>query len=185
MKHLTDEQIVAYIYKDHGVEKNEEIKEIEAHITLCDECAEKIKGVEKTIFEFERMDDSEPPPYLENKLLDFFDGIRNEGSLKLCNNNNNNGSNSNSGNNIGESNNDEVENDEIITPAELSKYLKIPAASIYELLDKLPHLIIAGQIRFRKKSIVRWLDLCEKNRPADKVYNNDLNDPIKLWRNII
>jgi excisionase family DNA binding protein len=74
---------------------------------------------------------------------------------------------------------------DILTPEELAEYLKIPANSIYDMLNEIPHLILAGRVRFRKNSIDKWLDSREKNAPTKISAIRDFDDSVKLWRNVI
>jgi excisionase family DNA binding protein len=74
---------------------------------------------------------------------------------------------------------------DILTPEELAEYLKIPANSIYDMLNEIPHLVLAGRVRFRRSSIDKWLDSREKNSPAKRSASLDFDDSIKLWRNVI
>lgn len=74
---------------------------------------------------------------------------------------------------------------EIMTPSELAAYLKIPLDSIYSMLGELPHVALAGTVRFRRSSIEKWLDLRERNRPAAAAAARDIENPFKLWRNVI
>ncbi len=166
MKHPTDEIIISYLYKEASAG---EVKEVEKHIASCRECAEKIEGIKKTIFDIDQMDDAAAPEYLENKLADFFDKIANIDD---------HATNSTEGT-------DGKTTGDIMTPEELAGYLKIPAGSIYEMLGEIPHLILAGRVRFRKTSIDKWLDSREKNSPAKTPAVQNFDDSVKLWRNVI
>lgn len=200
MKHPTDEIIIAYLYKEAAAE---EIKAVEKHIAECRDCAEKIEGIKNTIFDIDRMDDAGVPEFLENKLSDFFEKIANiddsgansaeeavekfyeeagkphdheklSKEAKPDSVPKNNGA-YNGGKTISE----------IMTPEELSEYLKIPANSIYDMLGEIPHLVLAGRVRFRKNSIDKWLDSREKNAPAKLSTMSNFDDSVKLWRNVI
>jgi excisionase family DNA binding protein len=201
MKHPTDEIIIAYLYKEAAAE---EVGAVERHITECRSCAEKIEGIKNTIFDIDRMDDAAVPEFLENKLSDFFENIANM---------DNPGANSaeeeaaekldkvpetghsrpkygkeperdqkpkdKAGNGGGKTTSD------MMTPEELAEYLKIPANSIYDMLGEIPHLILAGRVRFRRSSIDKWLDSREKNPPAKISAIGNFDDSVKLWRNVI
>jgi len=200
MKHPTDEIIIAYLYKEAAAE---EIKAVEKHIAECRDCAEKIKGIKNTIFDIDQMDDAAVPEFLENKLADFFDKIANiDGSgtnsakeaaeefdkkAEMLYDNKKSSKKAkpdlkqkdNAGNGGGKTISD------MMTPEELAEYLKIPASSIYDMLGEVPHLILAGRVRFRKNSIDKWLDSREKNAPAKISAIRDFDDSVKLWRNVI
>ncbi|HOT74715.1 MAG TPA: helix-turn-helix domain-containing protein [Candidatus Wallbacteria bacterium] len=200
MKHPTDEIIISYLYKEASPG---EIKEVEKHIAACRECAEKIEGIKKTIFDIDRMDDAAVPEFLESKLADFFDKIANidnrainsaEGTFdelnkkaeKLDNGekfNYESGAGSKPGYNDGGGGGKAA--GDIMTPEELAEYLKIPADSIYGMLGEIPHLILAGRVRFRRISVDKWLDSREKNSPAKMHAVKNFDDSVKLWRNII
>jgi len=51
---------------------------------------------------------------------------------------------------------------EIMTIKQLSEYLKLEVEEIEGIIDEIPHFEVADQIRFRKKSIDKWLDLKEE-----------------------
>jgi predicted DNA-binding transcriptional regulator AlpA len=47
---------------------------------------------------------------------------------------------------------------------EVARYLRLPVSAVYDLAGetaapRLPHVVLAGQMRFRKEDIDRWLDL--------------------------
>lgn len=72
---------------------------------------------------------------------------------------------------------------EVMTPEELASFLRIPTDTVYELLQDIPHLNLAGQIRFRRSSVLGWLDGIERNSgrhssPAPC----DLDLSPRLWR---
>lgn len=50
---------------------------------------------------------------------------------------------------------------EIMTKDELAEYMKISVEEVDEILDELPRFVIAGQIRFRKKSVDMWIRMRE------------------------
>ncbi|HBC73784.1 MAG TPA: hypothetical protein DC017_02780 [Candidatus Wallbacteria bacterium] len=201
MKHPTDEIIIAYLYKEAAAE---EIKAVEKHIAECRSCAEKIEGIKNTIFDIDRMDDAAVPEFLENKLSDFFEKIANMdnpgansekeeaaeefdkkaeklyGSEKFSKESKpDSKQKDNAGNGGGKTIID------IMTPEELAENLKIPASSIYDMLGEIPHLILAGRVRFRRSSIDKWLDSREKNSPTKISTIRDFDDSVKLWRNVI
>lgn len=169
MKHPIDEAIITYLYNEAGAD---EISAIEKHISECSDCAHKIEGIRQTIFNIDQMDDCKASKYLEDKIAGFFEKIS-EIKDSLTDNFKDNITGS-------------VQNqNRILTPSELSAYLKLPIESIYELLDEIPHLILAGQIRFRKTSIEKWLDSREKKPELKKAARRDFDDSFKLWQNVI
>ncbi len=205
MKHPTDEAIITYLYNEADTN---EISAIEKHITECSDCAHKIEGIRQTIFNIDLMDDCITSEYLEDKIAGFFEKISEikprdiktqvEGHNELKTNlkaqvdndeskdelieadilNLKNKFKNNSGGGA------QIQND-ILTLSELAAYLKLPAESIYDLLDEIPHLIIAGQLRFRINSIEKWLDSHEKNSGLKKAARRDFDNSFKLWQNVI
>lgn len=201
MKHPTDEAIITYLYNEAGAD---EISAIEKHISECSDCAHKIEGIRQTIFNIDQMDDCKASKYLEDKIAGFFEKIseikprdiktqvKGHNDLKtnlktqIDNDESKNESVKTDRLNFKDNNGGgaQIQND-ILTPAELAAYLKLPAESIYDLLDEIPHLIIAGQIRFRKTSIEKWLDSNEKKPGLKKAARHDFDDSFKLWQNVI
>lgn len=169
MKHPTDEAIITYLYNEACAD---EISAIEKHMSECSDCSHKIEGIRRTIFNIDQIDDCKMPQYLEEKISGFFEKI---GEIKdnLADNSKDNITGSIQNQNC------------ILTPSELAAYLKLPMESIYELLDEIPHLIIAGQVRFRKTSIEKWLDSREKKPGSNKTARYDFDDSFKLWQNVI
>jgi len=200
MKHPTDELIISYLYKEATAE---ETGAIERHIAECRGCAEKIEGIKNTIFDIDRMDDAPVPEFLENKLSDFFEKIANiddsgansaeeavekfyeEAGKPHDHEKLSKEAKPDSKQKINGANGSGKTTSDIMTPEELSEYLKIPANSIYDMLGEIPHLILAGRVRFRKNSIDKWLDSREKNAPAKISAMRDFDDSVKLWRNVI
>jgi excisionase family DNA binding protein len=47
------------------------------------------------------------------------------------------------------------------TAADVAAYLRIPETVVFELADssRLPHLSLAGHLRFRKEDVERWVNL--------------------------
>jgi hypothetical protein len=186
MKHPTDEAIITYLYNEAGAD---EVSAIEKHITECSDCAHKIKGIRQTIFNIDQMDDNKTPEFLEEKIAGFFDKlsvieaqgikIQDKGELIEADkgNLNNNFKDDNAGCAL-------IQND-ILTLSELAAYLKLPDESIYDLLDEIPHLQLAGQLRFRRNSIEKWLDSREKKPGQKKTARRDFDDSFKLWQNVI
>ena len=160
MKHPTDESIITYLYNEAGAF---EINELEAHAAKCLECARKIDNIKKTIGAIDQIDENTMPDFLEEKMVSFFEKL----------NTNSNGT--------FDDKNKLKSHDEIMTPAELAEFLKLPIKAIYELLNDIPHLSLAGQIRFRKSSIDKWLDSREKAAVIKKYIPQDFNDPVQLW----
>ncbi len=74
---------------------------------------------------------------------------------------------------------------EIMTPGELADFLKIPLEGIYDLLSDIPYLTLAGQIRFRRSSVEKWLEIREKNPVMPKQALRDLDDSPKLWLSVV
>ncbi len=72
-----------------------------------------------------------------------------------------------------------------MTPGELAEFLKIPLEGIYDLLSDIPYLTLAGQIRFRRSSVEKWLEIREKNPVAPRQALRDLDDSPKLWLNVV
>lgn len=171
MKHPTDELIISYLYKEASAEES---GAIERHIAECRDCAEKIEGIKNTIFDIDSMDDAAVPEFLESKLADFFEKIAMMDDPKQDSNPK-----------ISAGADGVRSGDEIMTPEELAGYLKIPANSIYDMLGEIPHLLLAGRVRFRRSSIDKWLDSREKNAQAKRSAIRDFDDSVKLWRNVI
>ncbi len=46
---------------------------------------------------------------------------------------------------------------EIMTPAELAAWLKIPSEALDECIEQMPCFELAGQIRFRRSRVEQWL----------------------------
>jgi len=149
MNHPTDELIITYLYKKAN---SDEVAEMESHIAGCGECAQKIDGIRKTVFDVDRIDDNAAPEFLENKLAAFFERINAmpEPDAQDCKVHT-------------------VPSDNIMTPVELSAFLKLPLKSVYDLLDEIPHLVLDGQIRFRRTSVDDWLESKEKNVASKKL----------------
>ncbi|MEZ7891091.1 MAG: helix-turn-helix domain-containing protein [Candidatus Wallbacteria bacterium] len=164
MKHPTEELIISYLYNELN---DSEIEEMEKHIAVCRECAIKIKDMKKTIFSLTQIKETTLPDFLEDRIAD---------SLKNLT--------INSENTFVQKNKPDSSS-EIMTPAELAEFLKLPVKAIYEILNDIPHLSLAGQIRFRKSSIDKWLESREKNMPSKKYIPQDFNDSVKLWRIVV
>ena len=56
------------------------------------------------------------------------------------------------------------------TAADVAAYLRIPETAVRELADssRLPHLSLAGHLRFRKADVQRWVDLQVSDIPGHR-----------------
>jgi len=77
---------------------------------------------------------------------------------------------------------DAQEPDSLMTPLELSAFLSIPEDAVYDLLSQLPHINLAGNIRFRRQSIEQWLQSRELNSPFAQKSPVDRDISPFLWR---
>ncbi len=68
----------------------------------------------------------------------------------------------------------DIEPDTIFDVRGLSEYLKVTPKWIYERthLNGIPHIKLGGQLRFRKKSIDKWLNSFET--PAIRQFNGKM-----------
>lgn len=155
MKHPSDELIISYLYNEA---ETKEIRWIESHTAECGDCASKIDAMKKTINALNGLKDEEPPIFLADKIAAGFEH---------------------------DASNEKSNAFEIMTPGELAEFLKIPVAGIYDLLSDIPYLTLAGQIRFRRSSVEKWLEIREKNPVTPKAATRDLEDSPKLWRNVV
>ncbi|MDD2717139.1 MAG: zf-HC2 domain-containing protein [Candidatus Wallbacteria bacterium] len=157
MKHLSEEIIVTYIY---GEATGEEIREVEQHLSTCSECSGKISTIRATMKSIDRKDNLPVPEMLCDKLAASFES-REQNSAGSA-------------------------PSEILTPVELAGFLRIPLDVIYELLPDIPYLTLAGQIRFRRSSVEKWLELREHN-PVSLTHKEaqDTGVSPKFWRNVV
>jgi len=189
MKHPSDESIMTFLYNEA---ETEEIRWIESHMAECKGCALKISAMKKTINAMNGLKDEEIPIFLADKISAGFENdrrntypvnkIKNSKTLK------NKASEEKTANSNKKTSNIKDEapvTSEIMTPGELADFLKIPLAGIYDLLSDIPYLTLAGQIRFRRSSVEKWLEIREKNPVTPKRALIDLDDSPKLWRNVV
>jgi len=157
MKHPSDESIITYLY---GEAAADEIRLMETHLAACPDCADKVAGLKKTAASVDKIAETPVPEFLGERLSASFEkkqpAAENHEALS-----------------------------EIMTPQELGEFLKVPIGTIYELLSDIPYLTLAGQIRFRRSSVERWLELREKNPVSSKTGARDIDASFKLWRNIV
>ena len=194
MKHPSDELIITFLYNEAGTDEN---RWIELHMAECKSCALKINAMKKTINAMNSLKDEEVPIFLADKISA---GFEDDDRPAIINNDEisgNNRSEAGTGrrktSNLKETDtktasvikNESAAASEIMTPGELAEFLKIPLAGIYDLLSDIPYLTLAGQIRFRRSSVEKWLEVREKNPVAPKQAFQDLDDSPKLWRNVV
>jgi anti-sigma factor RsiW len=58
---------------------------------------------------------------------------------------------------------------EIMTLAEVAAFLRISEAKVRNMLDEVPHFSVAGEVRFRRQSIERWIERQEERAAAARV----------------
>ena len=54
----------------------------------------------------------------------------------------------------------------IMTPAEVAAYLRLREEELRRLLHQIPHFVVAGQVRFRRERLERWIELQEQRTAA-------------------
>ncbi|HNY13037.1 MAG TPA: helix-turn-helix domain-containing protein [Candidatus Wallbacteria bacterium] len=189
MKHPSDESIITFLYNEA---ETEEIRWIESHMAECKDCALKISAMKKTINAMNGLKDEEIPIFLADKISAGFEedersgagtGRRKASNLKKNDAKIERPDKSNKTASVIK--NEGAAASEIMTPGELADFLKIPLAGIYDLLSDIPYLTLAGQIRFRRSSVEKWLEIREKNPVTPKHALRDLDDSPKLWRNVV
>jgi anti-sigma factor RsiW len=57
----------------------------------------------------------------------------------------------------------------IMTLAEVAALLRVSEAKVRALLHEIPHFIVAGELRFRRESIERWIDREEQRTAAARI----------------
>jgi len=206
MKHPSDELIITFLYNE--AEKHE-IRLIETHMAECVDCALKINAMKKTINAVNGLNDEETPIFLTDKIAAGFENDRRNidpvniiktsktrkdktyGQKTASANKTAAGSvangkiKKNSFIKTSVIKNENPETSEIMTPGELADFLKIPLEGIYDLLSDIPYLTLAGQIRFRRSSVEKWLEIREKNPLTPKHALRDIDDSPKLWLNVV
>lgn len=174
MKHPSDELIITFLYNEAGTDEN---RWIESHMAECKSCALKINAMKKTINAMNSLKDEEVPIFLADKISA---GFEDDDRPAIIEN-----SKTSDAKTTSVIKNETQSVSEIMTPGELAEFLKIPLAGIYDLLSDIPYLTLAGQIRFRRSSVEKWLEVREKNPVAPKQAFQDLDDSPKLWRNVV
>ena len=53
---------------------------------------------------------------------------------------------------------------EVMTPEELTRFLRVPAEALDDLADRIPGVEIGGRLRFRKDRVIEWLEERERWR---------------------
>jgi len=189
MKHPSDELIITFLYNEAGCD---EIRLIESHMAECMDCASKINAMKKTINAVNGLKDDETPVFLADKIAAGFENDRRNinpvNKIKKSKTLKNKASEEKTANSNKKTSNIKDETpvtSEIMTPGELADFLKIPLEGIYDLLSDIPYLTLAGQIRFRRSSVEKWLEIREKNPVAPKHALRDLDDSPKLWLSVV
>lgn len=160
--HLTEEELLSIAggYPEFTVSK-----EASAHLASCPYCSERAGEILKAFDLLNSLPVPVSPAGLAGRITaDLDDVVRREPDFS-------------------ETAHAATPSNEIMTPEELALFLKVPIDTVYELLADLPHLNLAGQIRFRRGSILNWLDGTERNssrRSRPRPCDPDLSP--RLWR---
>ena len=71
---------------------------------------------------------------------------------------------------------DAITDDSILTPEEVSRWLKVEVHNIFNMLHLLPHFVVDGNIRFRKNAVREYIKSSEAGA--------DEKAPVQLLHNI-
>ncbi len=67
---------------------------------------------------------------------------------------------------------------EILTLNEAALYLRLSTEELTEALDRLPYFRIAGQIRFRRRSLEAWIEAQEQNATPPEAAKDETRAPV-------
>lgn len=200
MKHLTESEFMDYIYDELS---NSARKNIDSHLNSCTSCKNTLSEMGQTLSMIDTLPDTDSK-YTENHQNGFSEtyaenprngngaayaeNLRN-GTAPAYAENSQSASSSESSSSVELAENIKDESSssisEVLTPEELAEYLKITLADVFDLLSDIPYINIAGRIRFRRESVLKWLSMREQNSLASRetpVYQ-DLS--VKLWREVV
>jgi mycothiol system anti-sigma-R factor len=54
----------------------------------------------------------------------------------------------------------------IMTPAEVASFLRVREDELSRVIHQIPHFTVAGQLRFRRERVERWIELQEQRTAA-------------------
>lgn len=80
---------------------------------------------------------------------------------------------------------DYPDDDALMTPDDLARFLRVPLQAIFDLLHDIPYINLGGRLRFRRESVQRWLKMREQNSPDPQSQPVLQDMSIKLWRDAV
>ncbi|PKK89053.1 MAG: hypothetical protein CVV64_16015 [Candidatus Wallbacteria bacterium HGW-Wallbacteria-1] len=168
--HPSEEEFMDFLYQEMNAGN---VMEFNSHIAECSECAEllnELKGTMNILDDSSNQSEPTVPHGMELRLLNSIATSAAGIELSATNDSVRDFSNRNS------------EPPALLTPEDIAALLSIPEEAVYDLLNDIPHLNLAGHIRFRSESVTRWLQIREKNSPDafDLPVDQDIS-PF-LWR---